>query len=86
MTRAAETADGHDPEGALVRRPRTSRLPPGLTPRGLTREQAALYCGCGDRHEAFDSWVRRGIVPGPIAARTGGTARPSITPSIAARA
>lgn len=66
MTRAAETVDRSDPEGrALAGRPRAGRLPPGLTPRGLTREQAALYCGC-ETVEAFDSWVRRGIVPGPI--------------------
>lgn len=45
-------------------------LPIGLVPRGLTREQAAEYCGC-ESVEAFDGWRRRGIVPGPIA----GTAR-----------
>ena len=41
------------------------RLPIGLAPRGLSREQAAAYCGC-ETVEAFDGWVRKGIVPGPI--------------------
>ncbi|KMO28560.1 helix-turn-helix transcriptional regulator [Methylobacterium aquaticum] len=36
-------------------------LPLGMLPRGLTREQAAEYCGCSV--EAFDDWVRRGYVP-----------------------
>ena len=35
-----------------------------LEPRGLSREQAAAYCGCS--LSAFDDWQRRGIVPGPI--------------------
>ena len=35
-----------------------------LQPRGLTREDAAAYCGL--MPEGFDEWVRRGIVPGPI--------------------
>jgi hypothetical protein len=36
----------------------------GITPRLLTRAQAAAYCGVGTT--AFAAWVRRGIVPGPI--------------------
>lgn len=40
-------------------------LPIGLFPRGLSREQAAEYCGC-ETLAAFDNWVRRKIVPGPI--------------------
>jgi hypothetical protein len=36
-----------------------------MTPRGLTREKAAEYCGC-ETVTAFDRWVRKGIVPGPI--------------------
>ena len=40
-------------------------LPLGMIPRGLTREQAAAYCGC-ETTDAFDGWVKRGIVPGPI--------------------
>lgn len=36
-----------------------------MTPRCLNRRQAADYCGC-DSLRAFDEWVRRGIVPGPI--------------------
>lgn len=35
-----------------------------IAPRGLTKEQAAAYCGCG--LDALDTWVKRGIVPGPI--------------------
>jgi hypothetical protein len=45
-------------------------LPLGMLPRGLTREQAAEYCGC-DSLAAFDDWVRRSIVPKAIP----GTAR-----------
>jgi hypothetical protein len=36
-----------------------------MIPRCLNRRQAADYCGCGSL-SAFDDWVRRGIVPGPI--------------------
>jgi hypothetical protein len=36
-----------------------------IEPRGLSRDNAAAYCGC-DSLSAFDDWVRRGIVPGPI--------------------
>ncbi len=35
-----------------------------ISPRGLSREVAALYCGLSK--EGFDEWVRRGLVPGPI--------------------
>ena len=42
-----------------------STLPIGIAPRGLSREQAAEYCGC-DTLDAFDTWVKRKIVPGPI--------------------
>jgi integrase len=35
-------------------------LPIGHLPRGLTRAQAAEYCGC-ETVDAFDGWVRRGI-------------------------
>lgn len=34
-------------------------------PRGMTREEAAAYCGC-DSMAAFSDWVRRGIIPGPL--------------------
>jgi hypothetical protein len=33
--------------------------------RGMTREEAAAYCGC-ESMAAFNDWVRRGIVPGPL--------------------
>ena len=33
--------------------------------RGMTREEAAAYCGC-ESIAAFSDWVRRGIVPGPL--------------------
>ena len=35
-----------------------------IQPRGLTRDDAAAYCGLTP--EGFDGWVKRGIVPGPI--------------------
>lgn len=37
----------------------------GLTPRCLSREEAATYCGC-ETVRAFDEWVRKRIVPRPI--------------------
>lgn len=39
-----------------------TKLPLGITPRGLSREQAAEYCGC-ELVSAFDDWVRKGIEP-----------------------
>jgi hypothetical protein len=36
-----------------------------MIPRCLNRPQAAEYCGCCSLR-AFDEWVRRGIVLGPI--------------------
>lgn len=39
-----------------------TKLPLGITPRGLSREQAAEYCGC-ESVSASDDWVRKGIVP-----------------------
>ena len=36
----------------------------GIAPRLLTREQAAAYCGVGVT--TFTTWVRRGMVPGPV--------------------
>jgi hypothetical protein len=39
--------------------------PSNITPRGITRQQAADYC-CGGSVSTFDDWQRRGIVPGPI--------------------
>jgi len=37
----------------------------GKIPRGLSRKDAAAYAGC-DSLSAFNSWIRRGILPGPI--------------------
>ena len=34
-------------------------------PRGMTREEAAAYCGC-ESTASFSDWVRRGIVPRPL--------------------
>jgi hypothetical protein len=36
-----------------------------IQPRGLSKEDAAAYTGC-DTLSAFNDWIRRGIVPGPI--------------------
>lgn len=33
--------------------------------RGMTKQEAADYCGC-QTLAAFDDWRRKGIVPGPI--------------------
>lgn len=35
-----------------------------VPPRGLSRVDAAAYCGLS--RDGFDEWVKRGIVPGPI--------------------
>ena len=34
-------------------------------PRGMSKEQAAAYAGC-ETLSAFNGWIRRGIMPGPI--------------------
>ena len=34
-------------------------------PRGITRKEAAAYCGCGSV-ATFSNWIRRGILPGPV--------------------
>ena len=36
-----------------------------IEPRGLSKEQAAAYAGC-ETLSAFNDWIRRGIMPGPI--------------------
>jgi hypothetical protein len=36
-----------------------------IEPRVLSKEQAAAYAGC-ETLSAFNDWLRRGIVPGPI--------------------
>lgn len=36
----------------------------GLDKRGLTKDEAAEYCGLSAA--GFADWVRRGIAPGPI--------------------
>jgi len=36
-----------------------------LEPRGLSKDAAAEYAGCSSI-SAFNDWVRRGIMPGPI--------------------
>jgi hypothetical protein len=35
-----------------------------IEPRGLSREDAAAYCGLSP--EGFDEWVKRKLVPGPL--------------------
>lgn len=40
-----------------------------LEPRGLSKEDAAAYAGC-ETMSAFNDWIRRGIVPGPIPGTT----------------
>ena len=36
-----------------------------IEPRVLSKEQAAAYAGC-ETLSAFNDWIRREIVPGPI--------------------
>lgn len=33
--------------------------------RGMSKQEAAEYCGCRTL-AAFDDWKRKGIIPGPI--------------------
>jgi hypothetical protein len=39
-------------------------MPEPISPRALSRDEAAAYCGLSPA--GFDEWVKRGIVPGPI--------------------
>lgn len=34
----------------------------GLTKRGLTKQEAADYCGCNTL-SAFDRWIQKGLIP-----------------------
>ena len=43
----------------------TGRTRIAIEPRGLSREEAAAYCGVTPR--GLDNWVKLKIVPGPIA-------------------
>jgi hypothetical protein len=36
-----------------------------IPPRGMSKKQAAAYAGC-ETLSAFNDWIRRGIMPGPI--------------------
>jgi hypothetical protein len=36
-----------------------------IEPRGMSKQQAAAYAGC-ETLSAFNDWIRRGIMPGPI--------------------
>ena len=36
-----------------------------IPPRGMSKKQAAAYAGC-ETLSAFNNWIRRGIMPGPI--------------------
>jgi hypothetical protein len=38
--------------------------PGQISPRGLTKADAAAYCGCSE--DAFGTWVKKGLVPGAI--------------------
>lgn len=40
-----------------------------MPPRGLTKQEAAAYCGCLTEG-TFDDWIQKGIVPGPIPGTT----------------
>ena len=40
-----------------------------IAPRGLSKADAAAYCGCRTE-AAFEDWITKGIVPGPIPGTT----------------
>lgn len=47
------------------RPPLAGHLPPGIEPRGLSKQAAAEYVGCATIR-AFDEQVRKGNLPGPM--------------------
>lgn len=56
----------------MNRRPaadRTITVLEPVRPRVLSKDAAAAYCGC-ETLAAFEDWIRRGIIPGPIAGTT----------------
>ncbi len=64
-SRAARTTSDQDTELITpVNPPDLTDSLPLQTPRLLSRQQAAAYCGLSP--ETFDDYRRRGIVPGPI--------------------
>ncbi len=64
-SRAARTASDQNTDLITpVNPPDLTDALPLHTPRLLSRQQAAAYCGASP--ETFDDYRRRGIVPGPI--------------------
>lgn len=49
----------------MLKHANDNRLAIGLAARGMTKEDAAIYCGCTTT-AAFDVWIRKGIVPSAI--------------------
>ena len=63
-TQQDPTSTACDSAPVVVHQPDLTDALPLQTPRLLSRQQAAAYCGVG--LETFDDYRRRGIVPGPI--------------------
>ncbi len=64
-SRTAHTVSDQDTDLITpVKSPDRTDALPLQTPRLLSRQQAAAYCGVSP--ETFDDYRRRGIVPGPI--------------------
>jgi hypothetical protein len=55
----------HSAKRAGARSTEKPRAGLGITPRVLSRHQAAAYCGISA--QAFSTWVRAGRLPAPIA-------------------
>lgn len=53
------------PSPAELRRSERILRADQIAPRGLTKHDAAAYCGCCTEG-AFYDWIQKGIVPGPI--------------------
>ncbi|MEY9181935.1 hypothetical protein GA0061099_102021 [Bradyrhizobium yuanmingense] len=52
------------PSPAELRRSERILRADQIAPRGLTKASAAAYCGCSK--DAFNTWVKKGLVPEAI--------------------
>ena len=52
------------PSPAELRRSEQTLRADQIAPRGLTKADAAAYCGCSK--DAFNTWIKKGLVPEAI--------------------
>jgi excisionase family DNA binding protein len=65
IMRAQNSKSHHPRNSGLAGSPRGGMQVGEIPPRCMTRQQAAVYCGCGSL-STFDRWVRSGKIPGPM--------------------